>query len=50
VPFFTIGGITRENIQLVVDSGIKRIVVVSDILKSADPAGVIREFRRKLSQ
>lgn len=44
-PFFVIGGITRETVGDVAAAGLKRIVVVSDVLKAEDPADAIRELR-----
>ncbi|MGL6194296.1 MAG: thiamine phosphate synthase, partial [Thermoguttaceae bacterium] len=49
VPAFAIGGITLENVQLVVDAGIKRVAVGSAVLDALDPGVVVAEFRNMLS-
>jgi thiamine-phosphate pyrophosphorylase len=48
LPWFVIGGITRQNVATVVAAGAERVVIVSDVLTSADPASVIREVTRHL--
>ncbi len=44
-PFFCIGGITRKNIDEVVESGAQRVVAVSDVLNADDTAGAVRELK-----
>lgn len=48
LPLFVIGGITRANVATVAAAGLRRIVVVSDVLRAADPAAAIRELRGAL--
>ena len=45
-PFFCIGGIKRQNVAQVIESGAERIVAVSDVLNAQDTAGAVREFKR----
>lgn len=49
VPFFVIGGITRETLPLVVQTGLNRIVVVSEVLKADHPPSVIQDMKTMLS-
>lgn len=49
VPFFVIGGITRSTLPEVIDAGLQRFVVVSEVLNSEQPASVIREMKARLS-
>ena len=35
IPVFCIGGITRSNLQIVLENGAKRVVIVSDLLKAS---------------
>ncbi len=49
VPFFCIGGITRETLPSVIEAGIDRIVVVSEVLKDDDPASVVKAFKAAVS-
>ena len=44
LPLFAIGGINRNNVDQVVAQGARRVVVVSDVLQSPDPAGVVRAY------
>lgn len=48
VPFFVIGGITRETLPLVAQAGLKRIVVVSEVLKANSPQSIIQEMKTSL--
>ncbi len=48
LPWFAIGGIKRDNLASVLEAGASRVVVVSEILGAADPAGLIREYRARL--
>jgi thiamine-phosphate pyrophosphorylase len=49
LPWFAIGGITRANVAEVRAAGASRVVVVSDVLRDADPAAVVRAFRHAFS-
>lgn len=49
IPFFCIGGITRNNIGQVLQAGAKNIVIVSDILQAPDPQRAVRDLRNSLS-
>lgn len=46
--FFCIGGISRKNARQVVETGGKRIVVVSDVLRADNTADAVRELRNIL--
>jgi len=48
VPWFAIGGITLANLDAVLESGARRICVVSAILNAEDIARTCAEFRRQL--
>ena len=48
IPVFCIGGIRLENLARVVEAGARRVVVVSALLQSEDPAGYCRRIRRML--
>jgi thiamine-phosphate pyrophosphorylase len=48
LPWFCIGGITQGNVADVVGAGATRVVVVSEVLSSFDPAAAIRELRANL--
>ena len=48
LPWFAIGGITRANVHSVVTGGVRRVVVVSDVLKAASPAQAIRDLLASL--
>lgn len=43
-PIFCIGGITLETAPQAINAGAKRIVVVSDLLKAAEPAAKARQL------
>jgi len=47
-PIVAIGGITLERAAEVLAAGADSVAVISDILKAQDPAGVAREFIRRL--
>ncbi|HEX4665264.1 MAG TPA: thiamine phosphate synthase [Chthoniobacterales bacterium] len=49
LPIFCIGGIKRENLGAVLNSGATRVVIVSDLLQSADIAAATREAKALLS-
>lgn len=48
LPWFCIGGIKRTNLPAVLAAGGTRVVVVSEVLCSSDPAAVICEYRTAL--
>jgi len=45
LPIFCIGGIKLSNLQEVLDSGAKRVVVVSDLLTAEDPVDRTAAFK-----
>ena len=45
LPIFCIGGIKKENLPGVLDSGAKRAVIVSGILQAPDIAAYVRETK-----
>ncbi|VVM08450.1 thiamine-phosphate pyrophosphorylase [Methylacidimicrobium cyclopophantes] len=47
-PFFCIGGIRKENLRKVLESGADRVVMVSAILRSADIEAYCREVAAML--
>ncbi len=47
-PIVAIGGITLERATDVLAAGADSVAVISDILKAKDPAGMAREFIRRL--
>jgi len=49
LPIFCIGGIKRRNLGAVLNSGASRVVIVSDLLQSADIALATRETKALLS-
>lgn len=50
IPVFCIGGIKRDNLELVVESGARRVVIVSDLLQADDVAGAVTEVRAHLNE
>lgn len=50
VPWFAIGGINENTIQQVLNSGARRICIVSAILNASDPAAKCREFLRLINE
>lgn len=48
LPWFAIGGVNRRTVREVRDAGARRVVVVSDLLLAADPAGAARALRAAL--
>jgi thiamine-phosphate pyrophosphorylase len=49
VPFFAIGGIDRDNVDLVLDEGARRIAVVRAIRDADDPAEAARELAERIT-
>lgn len=47
-PWFAIGGISLGNLDQVLGTGARRVVVVRAITEAADPADAAREFARRL--
>ena len=48
VPVIAIGGIGEKNIDLLVNKGIQRVAIISDILSSEDIEAKTRTLREKL--
>jgi thiamine-phosphate pyrophosphorylase len=48
IPMFCIGGIKSENLAQVVAAGVKRVVIVSALLQSSDPAASARSVKHIL--
>ena len=48
-PFFAIGGITLENLAVVLAAGATRVAVVSAILTAPDVTAAARKFKEKLT-
>ncbi len=44
LPAFAIGGICRENVAAVLETGFTRIAVSSAVVEAADPMGAVREL------
>lgn len=49
IPFFAIGGINKENVFKVVDSGAKNIAVVRAIMNANSPKNAALEFKQILN-
>jgi len=50
IPIFCIGGIKLDNLPQVIAAGAKRVVIVSGLLQSDDPASYARRARHLLGQ
>lgn len=48
-PIFCIGGITQKNLSEVITAGSKRVVIVSELLKSENPEQTARACRAMLT-
>lgn len=48
IPVVAIGGINRENVSLLANTGIAGAAVISGIFAEEDIAGTVRELRRKI--
>jgi len=48
IPWFAIGGITRDNLDAVLEAGARRICVVSAILQADDLVGACQAFKDRL--
>ena len=49
IPWFSIGGITLENLDSVMDAGARGICVVSAILNADDVRGACQQFVRRIT-
>jgi thiamine-phosphate pyrophosphorylase len=49
IPWFAIGGITLENMDAVLETGARRVCVVSAILNAKDVAKACHAFKERLS-
>jgi thiamine-phosphate pyrophosphorylase len=49
LPTFAIGGITAENIQDVLTTGIRRVAMSGAVISAPEPAIAVRELRKLLS-
>lgn len=50
LPVFCIGGIKRENLNVVIGAGAQRVVIVSGILQALDRAAYVRDCREILGR
>ncbi|MEM6911505.1 MAG: thiamine phosphate synthase [Verrucomicrobiota bacterium] len=50
LPIFAIGGIKLDNLSQVAAAGAKRVVIVSELLQSGDPAAYIAQARARLGR
>ena len=48
-PWFSIGGLTLDNVDDVLAAGARRICVVSAILNASDPARACQQFKERLA-
>jgi thiamine-phosphate pyrophosphorylase len=48
IPVFAIGGIRRDNLDIVLAAGARNVVIVSDLLTAPDIAAATREAKRQL--
>jgi thiamine-phosphate pyrophosphorylase len=48
IPVLAIGGIGINNIDDVMDTGVYGAAVIGSVLKSNDPAGAVRELRKRI--
>ncbi|MCL6537618.1 MAG: thiamine phosphate synthase [Acidothermus sp.] len=49
-PWFAIGGITTDNLDVVLEAGARRVVVVRALTEAADPASVAAELASRLAK
>ena len=49
VPWFAIGGITKENISTLTDNGIKKVAIISGLLNAKNPKEEVIMILKKLS-
>ena len=50
IPIFCIGGVKLKNLPMLVEAGARRVVIVSGILKSTDPASYITAVKETLDR
>jgi thiamine-phosphate pyrophosphorylase len=50
VPIFCIGGVKRENLEVVLGAGARRVVIVSGILTAPDLRGYCRDVKDELQR
>ena len=50
IPVFPLGGVTLDNIDIVLAGGAHRVAVISAILASDDPEGAARSFKDRLDK
>ena len=50
IPSFAIGGVDQSNLQLVIDTGIRRIAVTAAVQEAADPAASAEQLRAQLTE
>lgn len=50
IPYFAIGGINKENINFLLEKGVRRIAVCSSVFKDKDPLEATRYFLKKLTR
>jgi thiamine-phosphate pyrophosphorylase len=48
IPTFAIGGINKENIQEIIEAGVKRVAIGAAITKSKDPTESAKELRQMM--
>ncbi|MCU0665868.1 MAG: thiamine phosphate synthase [Candidatus Omnitrophica bacterium] len=48
LPFFAIGGVTRDNISRVVSCGVRKVAVCRDVLEAKDMAKAVAVLKEKL--
>jgi thiamine-phosphate pyrophosphorylase len=49
IPFTVMGGITAENVDLVLAAGAHRIAMVTAVTRAGDIAATVRELRRRIA-
>ena len=49
LPIFLAGGITQENLELLANTGLNGIALISAILKADDPQSATQAFKNKLN-
>ena len=50
LPLFAIGGIDLQNIDAVIEAGIKRVAIASAITSATDPRHVVSELHQRLER
>ncbi len=50
LPVVAIGGITLENLDRVLETGVSNVAVISEISQSPDPLGAAKAFIRRLGE